>query len=227
MSAPVTTHLRVGYPTISTTETPQRRTMNTASSLLRTALLMTIGMAATASVAMAHPGHGEAGFLHGLVHPLAGLDHLLAMIAVGLLAVRMTGRRLWLFPAIFVAFMLAGGLMGLAGLATNMSAVEWMIAASVLVFALMVLGLPRVPVLATALIVGGFALFHGYAHVAEMGAAAPGGFVAGMILGTATLHTVGLAGGLALQKAGRGSVRYLRAAGACVAILFIVVLAAA
>lgn len=191
--------------------------------LLRIIALFVLGILLLASPAYAHPGHGES-FEHGLLHPFAGLDHLLAMIAVGLLAARVVGRRRWLLPASFVGFMLLGGLAGLAGFTIEIAAIEWVIAASVLVFGAMILGLPRVPVVASALIIAAFAAFHGYAHSAEMGEAAPAGFMAGMMLGTALLHAIGLAGGLVLERAGKGNVRYIRAAGAALALTFLVVL---
>lgn len=191
--------------------------------LLRTTAFLFLGTMLFASPAYAHPGHGES-FGHGLLHPFAGIDHLLAMIAVGLLAARVAGWKRWLLPASFVGFMLVGGLVGLAGASMEIAAIEWVIAASVLVFGVMTFGLPRVPAIASALIIAAFAVFHGYAHIAEMGDAAPIEFTAGMMLGTALLHAIGLAGGLALERAGKGNVRYIRVAGAGLALTFLVVL---
>lgn len=191
------------------------------SLLLTTVLLLGTALFATSAYAH-HPGHGES-FGHGLLHPFTGLDHLLAMVAVGLLAARITEGKRWLLPASFVGFMLVGSLVALAAFTVEMTAVEWVIAASVLVFGIMIFGLPKVPVAITAVIVAGFALFHGYAHVAEMGAAMPIGYITGMLLGTAVLHGIGLAAGLALERAGRGSVRYVRFSGAGVVVAFLVV----
>ena len=191
---------------------------------LRTTAFLFFGTALLATPALAHPGHAGESFGHGLLHPFAGLDHLLAMVAVGLLAARVAGHKKWFLPASFVGFMLIGGLVGLIGFEVGMTAVEWGIAASVLVFGAMIVGLPRVPLAASALVIGAFALFHGYAHVAEMGAASVATFLGGMTAGTALLHGIGLAAGLALARAAQGNVRYIRFAGAGLALAFLVVL---
>jgi urease accessory protein len=157
-----------------------------------------------ANTAWAHPGHehdllGNHSFLNGWLHPLAGLDHLLAMVAVGLLAVRVGGRAVWLLPATFLASMCAGGLM--AGLGLPVSWVEHGIAASVLVFGLLLAAWGQTPLRLGVPLVASFAVFHGWAHVAEMSsatAAAP--YVAGFVLATALLHLAGLAAGLALRR---------------------------
>lgn len=187
--------------------------------LLTTALLFA-GTALFASSAYAHAGHGD-GLAHGLLHPFAGLDHLLAMVAVGLLAWRMTEGRRWVLPASFVGFMLMGSIAGLAFFGGEIAAIEWVLAASVLVFGMMVFGLRQVPVLASSIIVAGFALFHGYAHVASA-EAATAGYLAGMLLGTAALHAVGLLGGIALERLGKGNVRYVRFSGAGLVAAFLV-----
>lgn len=184
--------------------------------------LLSLGVFLLPTPAFAHPGHPGASFGHGLLHPFAGADHVLAMVAVGLLAARSAGIGRWALPASFVGFMLIGGLVGLAGIGPEVASVEWVIAASVLVLGLMVSALPRVPVAASALIVAAFAVFHGYAHVAEMGDALPTGFLGGMTLGTAVLHGIGLAGGLALARVGQA--RYVRLAGASLALIFVVML---
>jgi urease accessory protein len=189
--------------------------------IVRATMLLVVGVAAYSAPAHAHPGHGPADFGSGLLHPFAGLDHLLAMVAVGLLAARVSGRGRWLLPGSFVGFMLAGALVGLAGHGPDVASIEWVIAASVLVFGLMVALLPRVPLTASALIVAAFALFHGYAHAVEMGHGSATMYMTGMLVGTAFLHSAGLFGGLALERVGEG--RYIRAAGAAVAAAFLLV----
>ena len=191
---------------------------------LRTTALLLFGSLFLATPALAHPGHPGESFGHGLLHPLAGLDHLLAMVAVGLLAARVASHKKWSLPASFVGFMLVGGLVGLAGLEVGMGVVEWGIAASVLVFGAMIVGLPRVPLVASALIIGAFALFHGYAHIAEIGLASVAAFLGGMTVGTALLHVLGLAAGLALARAAQGNLRYVRFAGAGLTLVFLVML---
>ncbi|HLU26156.1 MAG TPA: HupE/UreJ family protein [Longimicrobiales bacterium] len=184
--------------------------------------LLVLGVLLLPAPVFAHPGHPGESFGHGLLHPFSGADHMLAMVAVGLLAARCTGAGRWALPASFVVAMLAGGLVGLTGFGPEVASVEWVIAASVLVLGLMVSALPSVPVVTSTLIVAAFAVFHGYAHVAEMGDAMPAGFLGGMTLGTAVLHAIGLVGGLALVR--RGEARYVRLAGATLALVFMVML---
>lgn len=175
-----------------------------------------------ATPALAHTGQGEAsGLVHGFLHPIGGLDHVLAMVAVGLIAAQLGGRALVLVPASFLAMMALGGSLGAAGIALPF--VELGIALSVVVLgALVTLNLP-LPTAAAMILVGAFATFHGYAHGAEMPAAASGlayGF--GFVAATALLHAAGIGigrlagrpgdalGRPALQVAGAG----LTAAGA-------------
>lgn len=156
--------------------------------------------------ALAHTGHGDAhGFIAGFVHPVGGLDHVLAMVAAGLFAAHLGGRALWAVPAAFVALMAAGGALGMNGVA--LPYVETGIALSVVVFGMVLaLGLALPVGLAMAL-VGFFAIFHGHAHGAELPAGASGAtYAAGFLLATAGLHAAGvgaglLAGRLASQRA--------------------------
>jgi urease accessory protein len=159
-----------------------------------------------AGTASAHTGsHGVTGFVSGLTHPLTGLDHLLAMIAIGLWAAQQGGRALWAVPAAFVGAMVVGGGLALAGLV--LPQVETGIAASVLVLGLLVATRRQWAVTAGIAIAAGFALFHGYAHGLEMPqAASPALYALGFVLATAFLHGVGIAGSLvgrhAMQLAG-------------------------
>lgn len=156
--------------------------------------------------AAAHTGHHPvSGFISGLTHPLMGLDHLLAMIAVGLWAAQLGGRALWAVPAAFVGAMVLGGALALAGLA--LPQVETGIAASVLVLGLLVATRRQWAVIAGMAIAGGFALFHGYAHGLEMPqAASPALYALGFMLASVFLHAVGIAGSqlgrYAMQAAG-------------------------
>lgn len=159
-----------------------------------------------AGTAFAHPGsHGIAGFSSGLTHPLLGLDHLLAMIAIGLWAAQQGGRALWAVPAAFVAAMGLGGGLAWAGLA--LPQVETGIAVSVLVSGGLIASRRRLPVAAGMAIAAGFALFHGYAHGLEIPqAASPVLYGLGFVLATALLHGLGIAASLlgrfAIQVAG-------------------------
>jgi urease accessory protein len=138
-------------------------------------------------------------FTAGLTHPLGGLDHLLAMVAVGLWAAQLGGRALWAVPAAFVAMMVAGGIAGMTGVALPL--VELGIVGSLLVLGALIMGWAKLPVWASAALVGFFALFHGHAHGAEMPADGSAlGYAAGFVLATALLHGIGLAAGLYVQK---------------------------
>jgi urease accessory protein len=158
--------------------------------------------------------HG-AGLEQGLAHPFAGIDHLLAMVAVGLWAAQRGGRALWAVPLAFVAMMAAGGALGLAG--ATLPLVETGIAGSLVVLGLIVALSLRLPLATAMAVVGVFAVFHGHAHGTELPeAAAPLGYAAGFVLATAALHGLGIAAGLALRRpAGRALVR---ASGAGVAL---------
>jgi urease accessory protein len=162
---------------------------------------LALAIIAIPTVASAHPGHDGAGFVHGLLHPLSGVDHILAMVAVGLFAARLGGRALWLVPASFVTAMALAGAAGIAGYA--LPHVETGIALSILVLGGAIAFDMTMPVAAAMALVAFFAVFHGYAHGAEMpetmsGLAYGGGFLAA----TAALHAAGIGLGLLI---GRGS----------------------
>ncbi|GHT81805.1 urease accessory protein [Betaproteobacteria bacterium] len=168
------------------------------------------------SLASAHVGHdhGELGFLAGFFHPFSGLDHLAAMLAVGIWSA-MTTRRFWVAPLSFASLLLVGAVLGVAGVA--FPAVEPMIAVSLLVIGLLLAAQARLPALAGGSIVGLFAIFHGAAHGVELAEA--GNIVAalaGMVLGTALIHLGGLGLGRALM---RFSVTWARVVGGAVSAL--------
>ncbi|WP_211442000.1 HupE/UreJ family protein [Collimonas humicola] len=160
------------------------------------------------SAALAHPGHPDAfGFNDGFAHPFSGLDHLLAMLAVGLWAAQNKRSALWVLPLAFPLMMAAGALLALAGVA--LPGVETGIAVSVAVLGLLIAFAIRMPVWAGAAVVSVFALFHGYAHGSELphGASALW-YGAGFVAATALLHLSGLAIGLAAgQKTAAQAVR--------------------
>lgn len=154
--------------------------------------------AIAATAADAHTGIGNTvGFGYGFSHPFGGLDHLLAMVAVGLVAARLGGRALWLVPGSFAAMMAVGGMLGIAGF--DLPLVELGIALSVIVLGLLVALQSPLPIALAMGLAGFFALFHGHAHGAEMPADAPGlGYALGFMLATAILHAIGIATGLGL-----------------------------
>ncbi|GKS96972.1 HupE/UreJ family protein [Acidovorax sp. SUPP2825] len=154
------------------------------------------------ALAFAHPGHGaqdalhaDAGFLDGLVHPFTGLDHLAAMLAVGVWSA-LAVRPVWLAPAAFVALLVAGATAGFLGVAVP--AVEPMIAASLLVLGLLVAWRRHLALPLAAGLAGAFAFFHGAAHGTELGGSGQWLALAGMVIATATLHAAGIALGHAV-----------------------------
>ena len=169
-----------------------------------------------ASPAYAHDGTGLAGgFAAGMLHPLAGLDHMLAMVSVGLWGAFLGRPLIYALPMLFPAVMALGGALGMAGL--GFPPVELGIAVSVVTLGVMILFAVRAPVLAACTIVGIFALFHGYAHGAELPSAAdPVGYSAGFVLSTGLLHLLGITAGL-LRSTPAGTVA-LRAAGGAIAL---------
>jgi urease accessory protein len=172
--------------------------------------------AGTASAHPGHAGHDVSGIGWGLVHPFTGFDHLLAMIAVGLWAVQLGGRSLWLLPLTFVSAMTAGGAFGMGGML--LPAVEPVVLASVLALGAMVAISARLPLAASAAIVGVSAFFHGQAHGTELPAGANGWMaIIGFVIATAILHGAGIGGGQLLQ--GVATRRALRGAGAVIVIL--------
>ena len=146
-----------------------------------------------AGPALAHPGHGaQSGFAVGLFHPFSGLDHLLAMVAVGLWAGLTFRKSWWIWPATFVGFMLAGFVLGVGHAAAP--AAEVAIAASVIGLGLAI-GLEfKPPAAVGSALIALFALAHGYAHGQEMPAGADTvRFALGFGLATVVLHGAGLA----------------------------------
>lgn len=180
-------------------------------------------LALAAGSAAAHPGH-EHGLIAGLAHPLAGGDHLLAMVAVGVWsAAALPAARRWAGPAAFVAAMLAGAVAGAAGLAVP--GLETGIAASVVLLGLLLAAAGRAPAAPGLALVALAASLHGLAHGAELPAGASfAAYAAGFLASTAALHATGLAIGHRLALA-RGWA--LRAGGALVGSAGLLMLAGA
>ena len=176
-----------------------KKEANTPLRSARTAAaLLALGAPA---LALAHAGdasHAHASLVDGLLHPFTGLDHLAAMLAVGVWSA-LAVRPVWLAPLAFVALLVAGAVAGLMGLA--MPGVEPMIAASLLVLGLLVAWRRQMPAVAAAGLAGLFAFFHGAAHGVELGA--HGGqwaALVGMVLATAALHIAGITLGHAVVQ---------------------------
>jgi urease accessory protein len=170
--------------------------------------IVLVALCLFAGTASAHTGsHAATGFAGGLAHPFLGLDHLLAMIAIGLWAAQQGGRALWAVPATFVGAMLVGG--GMAWSGWMLPHAEIGISLSVLVLGLLIATRRQWALPAGMAIATGFAVFHGYAHGLEMPqVASPALYAVGFVLATAFLHGVGIVGSLigryAMQAAGVG-----------------------
>lgn len=156
------------------------------------------------AAALAHAGHTDgAAFMAGLAHPVSGVDHLLAMIAVGLWAAQRGGRALWMLPLAFVGMMAVSGIAGIAGL--PLSGIEAGIGLSVLALGLAVALRPAWSTGFCAVLAAVFAVFHGHAHGAEMPAAAqPILYGAGFVLATVLLHVSGIGMAASIQAFCRG-----------------------
>jgi urease accessory protein len=167
---------------------------------MRARALLPLLFIALPTAALAHTGHGDtSGFLHGFLHPVGGIDHVLAMVAVGVFAYVLGGRALWLVPLSFVGMMAVGFLLGLGQV--DVPFVELGIAlSSIVIGAAAAWGRPM-PVAAAMSLVGVFAIFHGHAHGAEMPVDASGlEYAAGFIVATALLHAAGIAAAMGVAK---------------------------
>lgn len=186
-----------------------------AARLVQVALL-SLGLTLVLPDALwAHEGGAAVGLLNGLKHPVSGMDHVLAMIAVGLWGAQLGAPAVWILPVTFPVVMAFGGMLGLLGL--PLPGVEIGIAVSAIVLGALVMGEVRAPLAATAVIVGIFAVFHGHAHGAELPEGASGiTYSLGFVVATGMLHAVGIGfGTIHRWAAGR---KVLRLAGAAVCL---------
>lgn len=162
--------------------------------------------------------HSEAhvgGLINGLTHPMLGLDHLLAMAAVGILSVQLGGRKAWKIPAAFVAMMLVGGLISFLGV--SLPAVEAGILLSVLALGAALASGKKLNANWAIALVGFFALFHGHAHGSEIPALAnPALYAIGFVLATTLLHAAGVLFGISAKNTVSGTV-IIRYSGASIA----------
>lgn len=178
-----------------------------------TRCLIALMLAALASPAFAHILPGEAGgFLTGFMHPISGLDHVLAMVAVGLWGAQLGAPAIWLLPVAFPIVMAFGGFLGLLGI--PLPGVEIGIAASALLLGIAVMTKRKPPLYAAAALVAFFAIFHGHAHGTELPPGQSGLLYSlGFVVATGCLHAIGIASGsihrwpvgqVALRLAGGG-----------------------
>jgi urease accessory protein len=164
----------------------------------------------------AHVQKGEAaGFVSGFRHPISGLDHVLAMVAVGLWGAQLGAPAVWLLPVAFPMVMAIGGMLGLLGV--HLPGIEFGIAASAILLGFAVLSEARPPIALAAALVAFFAIFHGYAHGTELPAGQSGLlYSVGFVIATGCLHGVGITIGT-VHRWGWGQ-KLLRVAGAGVAM---------
>jgi urease accessory protein len=170
-----------------------------------------------ASPALAHVEQGQAvGFITGLEHPWSGLDHVLAMIAVGIWGAQLGNPALWILPVTFPMVMSLGAMMGLLGI--PLPGIEIGIAVSAILLGVMVLGEIRPKLYIAAVMVGFFAIFHGHAHGTELPAGQSGLLYSmGFVIATGVLHGIGiLIGTIHRWPAGKMA---LRGAGAFIAVM--------
>ncbi len=179
--------------------------------------LLAVLVVSLPSHAFAHFEGGQAtGLITGLQHPWSGLDHVLAMIAVGIWGAQLGNPALWLLPVTFPMAMSMGAMLGLLGI--PLPGIEIGIASSAILLGTMVIGEIRPKMIITALLVGFFAIFHGHAHGTELPAGQSGLLYSmGFVIATGCLHGIGIALGLVHRwPAGRLA---LRGAGALIAVM--------
>jgi urease accessory protein len=176
--------------------------------LERMALTACLLLAAAAPVA-AHGQPGQAaGFLGGVRHPISGIDHVLAMIAVGVWGAQLRSPAIWLLPVTFPLVMACGGFLALIGM--PLPGTEIGIAVSALLLGLAIVAEARPPLAAAAVVVGAFALFHGHAHGTELSDGQSAlTYSIGFVVATGCLHAVGIALGLVHRwPVGRAALRF-------------------
>lgn len=168
-------------------------------------------------LAFAHVGRGDisGGFLAGLEHPVFGLDHVVAMVAVGIWGAQLRAPAIWVLPVTFPLVMSFGGVLG--GLGLPIPGIEVGIALSAIVLGIMIALAARPPLAVAAVIVGVFAIFHGYAHGAELPESANAiSFAMGFVVATGSLHALGILIGV-INKWPAGG-KCLRAGGVLIAL---------
>ena len=170
----------------------------------------------TIEPALAHEeDEGGVGFLAGLFHPALGLDHLLAMLSVGILSAQIGGRAIWYIPGTFVLIMILGGVLGMQGVGIPL--VEAGIAISVLVLGIALAAEKYIPSYIAVVSVGIFGIFHGHAHGTEMPMIAnPWLYGLGFVIGTSIIHLIGVFVGFGFKRLQRGP-GLLRATGVGIA----------
>jgi len=166
--------------------------------------------------ALAHVGQGDVGggFIAGVEHPIFGLDHVVAMVAVGIWGAQLGAPAIWVLPVTFPLVMAFGGVLG--GLGVPIPGIEVGIALSAIGLGCMVAFAARPPLQIAAILVGLFAIFHGYAHGAELPQSANAiSYAMGFVIATGCLHALGILMGVANRW--RGGAVALRGGGGLIA----------
>ena len=179
--------------------------------------MLALALVAAAHPALAHDNPGvPGGLISGFMHPLSGLDHLIAMVAVGIWGAQLGNPAIWLLPITFPLVMAIGGVLGIAGVPLPVPDV--IIALSGVVLGVVVATRARAPFVVAAIVVAIFAIFHGHAHGAELPAAANAlAYGIGFVVATGALHLCGISiGALIRWPAGE---RLIRGVGAVIATL--------
>ena len=168
--------------------------------------------------AFAHVGHGTSGsggFLDGFIHPITGMDHLVAMVAVGLWGAQLRAPAIWLLPITFPLVMAVGGVIGIIGV--PIPGVDIGVALSGIVLGLLVALAARTPLWVAAIVVGAFGLLHGHAHGTAMPlSGSPVAFGGGFVMATGLLHLSGIVIGILVRW--RTGAIFVRCTGAAIAV---------
>ncbi|MBI5682657.1 MAG: HupE/UreJ family protein [Deltaproteobacteria bacterium] len=169
----------------------------------RDLLLLLFAIILTPSLVYAHTGIGHTtGFAYGFSHPLNGIDHILAMLAVGIWAAQTGGRAVWSIPLTFVSIMILGSVLGMFGVAVPF--IEQGIVMSVLILGVLISAAVSLPLALSMTIVGLFAVFHGHAHGTEIPAGLSGlNYSIGFVLATSLLHLSGIGVSILFKKLDR------------------------
>lgn len=184
---------------------------------MKTKILLLFALLFSSTNLFAHPLPGtQSGFSNGFFHPLSGLDHILAMVAVGIWAAQAGGKAKWIIPLSFVGLMSLGGVLGMNNISLPFAEIGILV--SVVVLGILILAGIRLPILVSSILVGFFALCHGHTHGTELPAAASGVMYAiGFALTTIVLHLSGIGFGMAVNKI--ASEKIVKFSGALITLL--------
>jgi urease accessory protein len=200
--------LRRDAPTLQKSLGSNEKEASMAHRALIGLIVLTLAALVSGTPALAHSGDGYGGgFVAGFTHPILGWDHVAAMVAVGLWGAFLGAPAIWILPVVFPLVMALGAVAGILGI--PLPGVETGIALSAVVLGLMIVFVVRPPIWVAAILVGAFAVFHGYAHGTELpGTVNAFAYAVGFVISTGLLHMIGIGFGLLVKwPAGRVAVR--------------------